>query len=101
MATKRTNTKKVVAKKPAKRVATKKVAKEKVEAKAVGPRHPKARVTLGHGGKEAVTNGAVFGRNSLDDKGRQQEGNEFGHATNPGNESIEYLAPAPMRSRAG
>lgn len=54
MAIKRTNTKKVVAKKPAKRVATKKVVKEKVEAKAIGPRHPKARVAEGHGGKEAL-----------------------------------------------
>ncbi|NVB79192.1 MAG: hypothetical protein HOV81_12395 [Kofleriaceae bacterium] len=57
MATKRITTKKkAVAKKPAakKPAAPKKVAKEKTEAKPVGPRHPKARVSDKHGGKEAL-----------------------------------------------
>lgn len=56
MATKKKTTKKKVpAKKPVKKAAApKKVAKEKTEAKPVGPRHPKARVSEKHGGKEAL-----------------------------------------------
>ncbi|HSD86368.1 MAG TPA: hypothetical protein VLB44_02600 [Kofleriaceae bacterium] len=57
MASKKTVTKKSApAKKkaPAKKTAAKKAPKEKVEAKPVGPRHPKARVADIHGGKEAL-----------------------------------------------
>jgi phage shock protein A len=54
MATKRTNTKQKITKKPAKKAVTKKVIKEKVEAKPQGPRHPAGRVKQGHGGKEAL-----------------------------------------------
>ena len=54
MATKRTNTKQKITKKPVKKAVTKKVIKEKVEAKPQGPRHPAGRVKQGHGGKEAL-----------------------------------------------
>lgn len=57
MASKKTTSvkKKAPAKKaPAKKTAVKKAPKEKVEAKPVGPRHPKARVAELHSGKEAL-----------------------------------------------
>lgn len=58
MATKnRTTTKKAAPKakaKATKKTTTKKAPKEKVEAKPQGPRHPKGKVTQGHGGKEAL-----------------------------------------------
>jgi hypothetical protein len=56
MASKKTITKKSAPKKkaPAKKAAAKKAPKEKVEAKPVGQRHPKGRVTEVHGGKEAL-----------------------------------------------
>ena len=57
MATKRTTTKKKIAPKakaPAKKTTTKKASGPKAEAKPVGPRHPRGRVTELHGGKEAL-----------------------------------------------
>jgi hypothetical protein len=54
MASKKTITKKAVAKKPAKKVAAPKKAKDKAEMKPQGPRHPLGRVKEGHGGKEAL-----------------------------------------------
>lgn len=55
MASKKTITKKSPPKKaPAKKTVAKKAPKEKVEAKPVGPRHPKGRVAELHGGKEAL-----------------------------------------------
>jgi hypothetical protein len=39
---------------PAKKTAVKKAPKDKVDAKPVGPRHPKGRVTELHSGKEAL-----------------------------------------------
>src|SRR5690348_5673587 len=52
MATKKTNTKAPVTKKAA--AAPKKAKAPKGEAKAAGPRHPKARVDAKHSGKEAL-----------------------------------------------
>lgn len=55
MATKKTIKKVAPKKAPAKKAAApKKVAKEKTETKPVGPRHPRARVSEKHGGKEAL-----------------------------------------------
>ncbi|HUS30453.1 MAG TPA: hypothetical protein VMZ53_18215 [Kofleriaceae bacterium] len=56
MSSKRTESKKKIntKKAPAKKTAVKKAPKEKVEAKPMGPRHPKARVAGLHEGKEAL-----------------------------------------------
>lgn len=56
MATKRTNTKSkaAVPKKAAAKKTTAPKKGPKAEAKPSGPRHPKARVEVGHGGKEAL-----------------------------------------------
>jgi hypothetical protein len=53
MATKRTTKKAVPAKKKTPKAAPKKAPREKIEVKQ-GPRHPKAKVSTNHGGKEAL-----------------------------------------------